>query len=171
MALLRSDVSAQRCHLHSTAGITMDAADGPTYCVIGSGPAGISAAMALVARGVRVRLLDAGTSLEPERQRVVERLGATTSAELPDDVARLRDGSQVTKGGIPLTRVFGSTYPFDMYSDSWRVELHGAEVKPSFARDGLSTVWGAGMLPYHRDDIADWPFPAGDLDPHYRSRS
>lgn len=145
-------------------------ADSGTYCVIGSGPAGISAAMALTARGVRVRLLDAGISLEPERQQVVARLGATAPAEWqPDDVARLRDGSQVTKGGIPLKRAFGSTYPFDMYDDSWRVELQGADVKPSFARGGLSTVWGAGMLPYHRDDIADWPFPAADLDAHYRA--
>jgi ferredoxin len=148
----------------------MGIADGPVYCVIGSGPAGISAAMALVTRGVRVQLLDAGISLEPERQDVVTRLGATAPSQWqPADVARLRDGSQVTKGGIPLKRAFGSTYPFDMYGDTFRVELHGADLKPSFARGGLSTVWGAGMLPFHRDDIADWPFPAEELDPHYRA--
>ena len=35
--------------------------------VIGSGPAAISAAMALVTRGVEVTILDTGKTLEPER--------------------------------------------------------------------------------------------------------
>ena len=42
--------------------------------VVGSGPAGVSAAHALVEKGRRVVMLDAGLRLEPERERAVEAL-------------------------------------------------------------------------------------------------
>ena len=42
--------------------------------VLGSGPAGVASARALLDRGLEVTLYDAGVRLEPEREAVVERL-------------------------------------------------------------------------------------------------
>jgi len=61
------------------------------YCVVGSGPASISAAMALVKRGLRVTILDGGKTLEPDRQAVLDRLaGQSPEAWSAPDLDRLR---------------------------------------------------------------------------------
>src|SRR5208283_4778101 len=60
------------------------------HCVIGSGPAGVACARALLARGANVLMLDAGLELEPERAQVVSRLASAKPAEWPpEQVARL----------------------------------------------------------------------------------
>ncbi len=41
------------------------------HCVIGSGPAGVACAKALLARGATVLMLDAGIGLEPGRAQIV----------------------------------------------------------------------------------------------------
>ena len=47
----------------------------PELCyVVGSGPAGVACAQALLDAGRRVRMLDAGLTLEPNRAGLVERL-------------------------------------------------------------------------------------------------
>lgn len=147
----------------------MTAPDGADWCVVGSGPGGIAAAVALTRQGKRVRLVDAGAPLEDERREVVERLSRHEPREWdPRDLAAIREGSQATSAGIPLKRSFGSTYPFDAPARSYELALEGADIRPSFARGGLSTVWGAGVLPFHHDDIADWPIDPRELDAHYR---
>ena len=45
------------------------------FYVIGSGPAAISAAVALTERGLPVTILDAGRTLEKDKQEVLDRLG------------------------------------------------------------------------------------------------
>ena len=42
-------------------------------------------------------------------------------------------------------------------------------LKPSFALGGLSTVWGASVLPYRQDEITKWPITLKELEPHYRA--
>src|SRR5262249_42921181 len=42
------------------------------------------------------------------------------------------------------------------------------DLVPSFARGGFSTVWGAAVLPFRAEEIADWPIRLSDLEPHYR---
>ena len=81
--------------------------------VIGSGPAGISAARALVARGRRVLLLDGGLQLEPERRDLVDRLGRQSPDEWPAAAVRsIRDASEVRLGGVPEKLTYGSDFPY-----------------------------------------------------------
>lgn len=140
------------------------------YCVIGSGPAGVAAAFALAREGRSVTMLDAGHTLEPARSAVVSRLGAAPPAAWqPAEIGVLKEGMQATARGIPLKRLYGSDYPFAPPAGAQEIECRRAELRPSFAQGGLSTVWGAGVLPFHQDDMHDWPFPASTLDPHYRA--
>ena len=56
--------------------------------VIGSGPAGVSCAKALMGRGVEVSLLDAGLELEPERRALVDELARQAPPGMAAGAAR-----------------------------------------------------------------------------------
>ena len=117
--------------------------------VIGSGPAGVACASALVARGITPLVLDGGVRFDPNR---VE--------DVPQPSFDLDT--------LPLKPIFGSLFPYAPTGAG--VQLNGGiGAVPSLAVGGLSTVWGAGISPYAAEDIADWPVSASDLDPHYRA--
>jgi choline dehydrogenase-like flavoprotein len=137
--------------------------------VIGSGPAGVACASALLAAGATVKMLDAGLELEPDRRRRLAALAATDpSAWDGASASFLKEGVEVNRGGIPLKRAYGSDFP---YRDPLGLPLAmtGAQGQPSYARGGLSNVWGASMLPYRDEDLAGWPLSTDDLAPHYRA--
>jgi len=141
------------------------------FYVIGSGPAAISAAVALTSRGLPVTILDAGRTLEREKQEILDRLGALPHEQWPAaDLDTLRGGDQTKRqGSIHVKLTYGSDYP---YAHEGGPLLDTDEEPPfhySEARGGLSNVWGASQLPSRAEDIADWPIGIGDLEPHYRA--
>ena len=139
--------------------------------IVGSGPAGIASARALLTRGLEVTMLDAGLDLEPERAEVVRRLGSLPPERWSNsDRDYLRDGPAPTVRGILRKGIYGSTYPYRPLGDTPLVE-ESADVGavPSYARGGLSNVWGAGVLPYAEDEFANWPVSRADLAPHFEA--
>ena len=141
------------------------------FYVIGSGPAAISAAVALTGRGLPVTILDAGRTLEKDKQEVLDRLGALPPEQWPAaDLDALRGGDQTKRqGSIHVKLTYGSDYPYARVGEP----LLKTEEEPPFhyseARGGLSNVWGASQLPACAEDIADWPIGLSDLEPHYRA--
>ena len=114
-------------------------------------------------------MLDAGLELAPARRGQMANLRSTPSTSWSNEsVAFLRDGVEVTRDGIPVKLAYGSDFA---YRDPLGrpIALDGAYGSPSFARGGLSNVWGASVLPYRSEDMTDWPITAGDLAPHYRA--
>ena len=70
------------------------------HYVIGSGPAGVACAKALLARGAQVVMLDAGLELEPERAEIVRRLAARQPTEwTAADRALLRGAVKIGAAG------------------------------------------------------------------------
>jgi nucleoside-diphosphate-sugar epimerase/choline dehydrogenase-like flavoprotein len=139
-------------------------------CVVGSGPAGVSAAYALVKAGHEVLMLDAGVTLEPEVQKTVSRMaGSDKGAWQAADLARVRDRMQATADGVPLKYVYGSDFPYRGAETGIGLERRQAALLPSFALGGLANVWGGAILPNCADDMADWPLSLDDLAPHYRA--
>jgi len=140
------------------------------HCVIGSGPAGVACARALVARGARVLMLDAGLELEADRAQIVRELAATSPAAWPPEkVSALTGDLQAKASGVPTKLIFGSDFP---YRDAGgHLPWHGpdTEIRPSLALGGLSNAWGAAMLPHRDADIAGWPITNADLAPHFRA--
>lgn len=131
--------------------------------VVGSGPAGTAAAVALVERGLPVTMLDAGLDLEPERRALVERMGRQRPEEWSDDDLRaLKGPTRVKWGGVERKLAYGSDYPYRQPGPAGE----GDAGRRSFALGGLSTVWGGAVLPYRAADLLDWPVAAGDLDRH-----
>ncbi|HTU26093.1 MAG TPA: GMC oxidoreductase [Pirellulales bacterium] len=138
--------------------------------VIGSGPTGVAAAAALVARDQPVTMLDAGLQLETDRRQIVAQLARQTVAEWPAaSLARIREGFAATSEGIPLKYSYGSDFA---YRDTQRwlpQDADGVGLLPSLAQGGLSNVWGAAMLPYLPAELSDWPVTFQQLAPHYEA--
>jgi choline dehydrogenase-like flavoprotein len=138
--------------------------------VVGSGPAGVACTAALLRQRLPVTMVDAGALLEPQYRAHAERLQATPPALW--DVASLAAIKRAMKDSgedVPLKTLFGSAFAYRAHADVSPVEMRGAEVGWSFARGGLSNVWGAAVLPYRADDIGDWPIGVDALAPHYRA--
>src|SRR5258706_9534997 len=137
------------------------------HCVIGSGPAGVACAKALLARGARVLMLGAGLELDPARAQIVRQCGGTKPAKWnPGQIAALKGGMAADATGVPLKLVFGSDFPYRETEEKIPWRNHGTGLKPSLALGGLSNVWGAAMLPYRETDIARWPVNNTELAQH-----
>lgn len=135
--------------------------------VVGSGPTGAIVAHTLLGRGEAVTLLDIGDRLDPALQaRVAELAGRDprtwTAAERHELGAEA-----LPPPPLPKLR-FGSDRPYALQALG-DLGQEGTECLLSEARGGLSTVWGAAMLPAVDDDLEDWPSAARDLAPHYRA--
>lgn len=138
--------------------------------VIGSGPAGVAAARALIARGERVTIVDAGVTLEDERAERVSRMASQKPPEwTEEDVREARRQMPASLGGVPLKFTHGSDFPYQEVERFAPFENHGTATRPTLARGGFSTVWGSAALPYLEDDLEDWPAAARALAPHYRA--
>ncbi|WP_197026493.1 hypothetical protein, partial [Hylemonella gracilis] len=136
-----------------------------TILVIGSGPAGVSVSTALLSRGLQVTMLDVGRTLEKGLEEKIAGLRTKTSLSR-EDVEQLASSVKVDVSGVEEKKVFGSTYA-NRLSESFRVEKHNAMVYHSFAKGGLSNLWGRLLMPLARDDMKDWPLPDGALDQYY----
>jgi choline dehydrogenase-like flavoprotein len=136
--------------------------------VIGSGPAGVACAHALLERGEEVTLIDGGERLEPELQSLLDGFaGQPRKNWNPEHLQRFRDPVQPTAAGLPMKRTYGSDYPYRS-RDHLPVEMDRADLLSSLAQGGLSNVWGANILPFLNRDIEAWPITVSDLVPHYR---
>jgi len=135
--------------------------------VVGSGPAGVSCAHALLAKGYEVTLLDAGVVLDKDKQKILAILQKKKKwpAEL---VEKIKCKLDVGAKDGPYKLSYGSDYPYREVQDHIHLDVQGALCRPSFAKGGLSTVWGAAVLPYIDEDIVDWPVKIKKLAPYYR---
>lgn len=140
------------------------------HYVVGSGPAGVSCANALLKRGLRVTMLDASLRLEPERESSIQRLRSLPHPEWAGPPGGfLRDGMLSGASGIPLKLAYGSDYPYRPPAGATPVDFDSADASPSYALGGLSTVWGSAVMPYRQRDMPGWPIAAADLEEGYRA--
>lgn len=141
-----------------------------THIVIGSGPAGVACAQALLEAGRSVLMLDVGEKLEPDREGFVQELARVAPTGWPRDaVAKMQDNIESTAHGLPVKLLFGSDFCYRPPKAEQPVEFDGIGLSPSYALGGLSNVWGSAMLPYLELDTADWPVRQSELAPHYRA--
>ena len=153
--------------------------------VVGSGPAGVSAAKALLDQDIVVDLLDYGNTIEPAAEQLAERLRSVHPTA--DDLALLKpkdSRDQFTHAVSKFIHILrgkravlelsnkvrlGSSF---MFSDvEWGIPVAGATIARSLARGGLSNIWGASCYPLTHEDYLRWPLDEGQLAPHYRSVS
>ena len=116
-----------------------------------------------------VHVVDAGGSLESVPADRAASLGRKAPSLWPkDDVEWLKSTLQPNTNGVETKLSFGSRYPYEIPKSGPAWDVRGG-LKPSFAFGGLSTVWGASVLPYRQDEITKWPITLKELEPHYRA--
>ncbi|MFF5232416.1 NAD(P)-binding protein [Dactylosporangium sp. NPDC000521] len=137
-------------------------------CVVGSGPAGVAAAVALTRQGHHVTILDAGLSLEPERQVSVGRMAGLAPAQWDArDVATVKENMASGASGVPLKVIFGSDFPYREAEQHLPRRATNVGLLPSFGKGGFGNVWGAAALPYLDDELGNWPIKPGELHPAF----
>jgi ferredoxin len=142
--------------------------DSSVHCVIGSGPAGVACAHALLQRGAKVILLDAGLALEASRAGIVAQMSGLSPKEwTPAQLKDFKAGMSAGAKGIPLKLAYGSDYPYREADTHLPADYDGVALRPSLARGGFSSVWGSAIMPYSQKDTARWPITAADLAEHY----
>ena len=134
------------------------------HYVIGSGPSGVAGAAALIERGHEVTLLDAGLTLEPEREARRLRMAMVDADEWrEEDVAASR--APLERDVDRATKLHhGSDYPYRPIANAIAINYGNLGVRSSFAKGGLSNVWGASLLPFRSEDTGDWPVPTAELE-------
>ncbi len=139
--------------------------------VVGSGPSGISCAYALVNKGIEVIMLDVGIELEPDKQRIVNELSNTTKDNWDNSLSSfIKDSRNDDLNNVDAVKklIFGSDFPYKGVESFIKTDFYNTEVLSSFAKGGFSNVWGKSILPYHQNDLKDWPITIKDLEPYYK---
>jgi choline dehydrogenase-like flavoprotein len=130
-----------------------DAAD---FVVIGSGPAGVSAALPLVEAGRRVIMLDGGSDRDPQPATPWQRmLGGDLESLTPDD------------GLSPKMRAPEARRLLGAFARHAQIEEEKFIAVGALGRGGLSRIWGAFVCELDDDDLRAWPITGFDLRPSY----
>jgi choline dehydrogenase-like flavoprotein len=138
--------------------------------VVGSGPAGVAAALALLERGQAVTMLDAGRTIEPEIAETPQELAKLPYEQWPKElVERLASLSDRGGGDYPMKTNFGSDFAYRGAPDRMPIETHGADIIVSLARGGLSNIWGSNVVTFCAQDFIGWPFGERELAAAYRA--
>jgi choline dehydrogenase-like flavoprotein len=144
----------------------------PRNLVIGSGPAAAAVTLALLARGDEfVTVIDLGASLEPARRELLATVASGHPEEWSDEVRSVLAQHPVAaiRGELPQKRILGSDFPFRELGQLEGIDVvaGGNRSMVSAAFGGFSNAWGAQILPFSREAIAEWPISYEDLLPHY----
>ncbi len=136
--------------------------------VIGSGPAGVSCAAALLERGVCVTILDAGIELDENKRKVLTATQTNWNTLPPSKISLELTHTLNSKN--PIKWVYGSDYPYADVLQHIPIQSIDNDVHclPSFATGGLSNAWGAFCAQYDEQDIFEWPIKASQLAPYYK---
>lgn len=138
--------------------------------VIGSGPSGVSAAMALLQKGCRVKMIDVGLTLEAERKNLLDKISIQPVSQWDkSEILKLKGDMPSDSTGVQVKMLYGSDYPYREATEQNQLSIPDASYKPSHAQGGLSTVWGGSILPFNDRDFERWPIRANDMAPHYRA--
>ncbi|APW36528.1 4Fe-4S ferredoxin [Rhodoferax koreense] len=136
--------------------------------VIGSGPAGVSAAFPLVQAGLRVAMLDGGRTqaVAPPRADFLT-ARATDPHQWAWMIGRDFHALRAMDAVSPKLRVPTQAFAFEGFQLANRIAATPFVAVGSLATGGLSNAWGCGVARFS-DAEARMPFPVADLGPSYR---
>ena len=126
------------------------------FIVIGSGPAGVSAALPLAQAGHRVLLLDGADSYELAPASNTERM-----------LGGMLEGLSAEDGLSPKFRTPLARRILSRFAEANGISSENFVGVGALARGGLSRVWGAFVTEFADRDFAGWPIGLQDLAPSY----
>jgi len=139
--------------------------------VVGSGPSGVHFAQTVLEKGHEVLMLDVGHERPPA---VLPEASFDQLKQQLDDPAAYFLGehfegvtlpaAESEYYGLPPSKAFVTAK-----EPAWRLRERGFASLSSFARGGLAEAWTGGVYPLTDGELADFPFGARDLLPHYET--
>jgi choline dehydrogenase-like flavoprotein len=140
--------------------------------IIGSGPAGVSAAWPLVEAGLKVLMLDQGRAPDLRRNNA----NPLTTILWQQDDSQWRELLGESLAGLgddrhstPKMKVPHFRYVQEGFEEAYRLSADGVRITGALAAGGLSTMWGAGPFCYAGADLAGYPLPAHALELSYNA--
>lgn len=132
--------------------------------IVGSGPAGVSAAFPLIQAGLRVLMVDGGKEPEVSPPKIDFLSARVTDNDqwkwmLGDDFHALKMRDALS----PKFRVPSQAYAFEGFSVSNQIEGKDFIAVGSMAKGGLSNAWGCGVARLSLEELALFPFPSSDI--------
>lgn len=139
--------------------------------VIGTGPAGVTAARRLQEAGLAFTLIDAGFNAETaprtDRPALADlRYGSPQAWHylIGDDYRGLRFMPSVS----PKLRLAQSPEEYTAFTELNRIDARNFIPVGCLATGGLSNIWGAVAFAYDDSDMAGWPVGLDRMAEHYR---
>ena len=114
------------------------------FAIIGSGPSALACVWALMDSDIEVTVFDSHIN------------------EINQETHIPRESPQKFK------LINGSDYPYRHFQFGPKYKTDSLDIPYSFAEGGLSSVWGATMLPFSQMDIKNWPNYMNNLDKEYK---
>lgn len=138
--------------------------------IVGSGPAGVSAAFPLVKSGLRVLMMDGGqeAAIAHPTQPFL------TSRAKDIDQWRWMVGEdfyalQMREAVSPKLRVPTHDYVFDNFLVANKIAAQNFVAVGSLATGGLSNAWGCGVARLSEAELSEFPCHASDMDSPYET--
>ena len=143
----------------------------PQVIIVGSGPAGVSAAFPLVERGIRVLMVDAGVAdgnvAEPGPNDTL-RSSRQDPGQWKMVIGEEFQRFAIEKALSPKLRSPIYSSGFLEYDRRYVVDSNNFLVFGSLASGGCSDAWGAGVSLFDDEDLRDFPISHGDLRASYQ---
>jgi ferredoxin len=139
-------------------------------CVLGSGPAAVACASGLQKHGRKVIMLDPGRRLTADRTALVEEFRRNPDRE--KFLKRLRALRLDLPREMQTKKLpFASPHIYQDVEYFLPADRRRSFVARSLASGGLSSVWGATVMPFTRKSFRDWPVTLEEMEPFYRKVS
>ncbi len=138
--------------------------------VVGSGPAGVSAALPLVESGLSVLMVDGGRQANissPTQPFLTARVENADQWKwmVGEDFHALQKQDAVS----PKLRVPVHGYVFEEFEVANRIESQGFVAVGSLATGGLSNAWGCGVARLSAPELSEFPFHVSDIERSYEA--
>jgi choline dehydrogenase-like flavoprotein len=143
----------------------------PDVAIIGSGPAGVSAAWPLIDGGLKVLMLDQGRNSDVPRHLA----GSLSQILWQTDDTQWREllGEELLLGedvlSTPKLKVPQFRYVQRGFKEAYGLSSDTVRITGSLALGGLSNMWGAGTYCYVGPDFSAYPLPLNALASSYSS--
>jgi choline dehydrogenase-like flavoprotein len=136
--------------------------------IVGSGPAGVSAAFPLLAAGLKVLMVDGGkhSSQQPPSENFLfwrKNDNTQTKWMVGRDFHALRMHDAIS----PKLRVPTLAYSFDQFEQVNRISSENFVSVGSLATGGLSNAWGCGVARFSATELASFPCTESDMQASY----
>ncbi len=140
--------------------------------IVGSGPAGVSAAFPLLEAGLRVLMLDGGKkpqALPPDRP--YEAWRSQDAAQWKTLIGADWHALRHAQAASPKLRAPTHSHVFAGFTAANKITSRHFLAAGSLASGGLSNAWGCGVAALDAEELAAFPFSPRELAPSYAAVS